>query len=67
MFDYSNKVKQYRAGLVFDARYRLQPSDFDNPMDYWEWRAGEPDFDAIQATEDAGIAAVEARLRKEHL
>lgn len=64
MSDYTDKVKQYRAGLVFDARYRLQPSDFDNPMDYWEWRAGEPDFDAIEATEEAGIARVEASRRR---
>ncbi|GAB5426628.1 MAG: hypothetical protein Devi2KO_00870 [Devosia indica] len=60
MSDYTKKVKQHRAGTVSDDRYRLQPSDFDNPLDYWEWRAGEPDFDAIEAAEEDGIACVEA-------
>jgi hypothetical protein len=55
----SVKVKQYRAGLVSDDRYHRQPSDFDNPLDYWEWRAGEPDFDAIEAVEEDEIARVD--------
>ena len=66
MFDCSKKVNQYRhrAGLAYDERYRLQPGDFESSQDYWEWRAGEPNFDAIEAAEAEGIAEFEARLRE---
>ncbi|RDE09895.1 hypothetical protein [Pelagibacterium lacus] len=65
MTNYTRKVKQHRAGFLTDERYRLQPSDFDSYQDYWEWRAGEPDFDAIEATEEEEIARIDADLRRQ--
>ena len=68
MSDYIQKVNEYqcREGVVYDERYRLQPADFDHDWQaYREWRAGEPDYDAIEAAEEAGIAEFEARLRQE--